>query len=205
MISSAFTRSDALRRLESTDFDIVVIGGGITGVGCALDAASRGLRVALIEREDFASGTSSKSSKLVHGGIRYLQQGDVRLVYEALAERQILRRSEISAGDKRRKDCRPFHDQAVRRRWRIIRRRSRSVAPPQMPSFSRTASACSRQASRTSHSPQTSFAGMASASSSGSGKKISGSIPVQAAKLCQVWFIGAERLLRSGRIGKEEY
>jgi len=93
MISNAFNRSDALRRLESTDFDVVVIGGGITGVGCALDAASRGLRVALIERDDFASGTSSKSSKLVHGGIRYLQQGDVRLVYEALAERQILRRN----------------------------------------------------------------------------------------------------------------
>ncbi len=93
MISTAFNRSDALRRLESTDFDVVVIGGGITGVGCALDAASRGLRVALIERDDFASGTSSKSSKLVHGGIRYLQQGDVRLVYEALAERQILRRN----------------------------------------------------------------------------------------------------------------
>ena len=93
MISNAFNRSDALRRLESTDFDVVVIGGGITGVGCALDAASRGLRVALIERDDFASGTSSKSSKLVHGGIRYLQQGDIRLVYEALAERQILRRN----------------------------------------------------------------------------------------------------------------
>jgi glycerol-3-phosphate dehydrogenase len=93
MISRAFNRSDALRRLESTDFDVVVIGGGITGVGCALDAASRGLRVALIERDDFASGTSSKSSKLVHGGIRYLQQGDIRLVYEALAERQILRRN----------------------------------------------------------------------------------------------------------------
>ena len=93
MISHAFNRSDALRRLESTDFDVVVIGGGITGVGCALDAASRGFRVALIERDDFASGTSSKSSKLVHGGIRYLQQGDVRLVYEALAERQILRRN----------------------------------------------------------------------------------------------------------------
>jgi len=93
MISQAFNRSDALRRLESTDFDVVVIGGGITGVGCALDAASRGFRVALIERDDFASGTSSKSSKLVHGGIRYLQQGDVRLVYEALAERQILRRN----------------------------------------------------------------------------------------------------------------
>ena len=93
MISTAFNRSDALRRLESTAFDVVVVGGGITGVGCALDAASRGLRVALIERDDFASGTSSKSSKLVHGGIRYLQQGDVRLVYEALAERQILRRN----------------------------------------------------------------------------------------------------------------
>ena len=93
MNSFAFDRSDALRQLESTDYDVVVIGGGITGVGCALDAASRGLRVALIERDDFASGTSSKSSKLVHGGIRYLQQGDVRLVYEALAERQILRRN----------------------------------------------------------------------------------------------------------------
>jgi len=93
MNSAAFNRSDALQRLESTDFDVVVIGGGITGVGCALDAASRGLRVALIERDDFASGTSSKSSKLVHGGIRYLQQGDIRLVYEALAERQILRRN----------------------------------------------------------------------------------------------------------------
>ena len=91
MISHAFNRFDALRRLESTDFDVVVIGGGITGVGCALDAVSRGFRVALIERDDFASGTSSKSSKLVHGGIRYLQQGDIRLVYEALAERQILR------------------------------------------------------------------------------------------------------------------
>jgi len=93
MNSAAFNRSDALQRLESTNFDVVVIGGGITGVGCALDAVSRGLRVALVERDDFASGTSSKSSKLVHGGIRYLQQGDIRLVYEALAERQILRRN----------------------------------------------------------------------------------------------------------------
>ena len=71
----------------------MVVGGGITGVGCALDAASRGLRTALVERDDFASGTSSKSSKLIHGGLRYLQQGDVRLVYEALAERQRLRRN----------------------------------------------------------------------------------------------------------------
>jgi glycerol-3-phosphate dehydrogenase len=89
----AFDRSDALRRLAGTHFDVVVIGGGITGAGCALDAASRGLRTALVERDDFASGTSSKSSKLVHGGLRYLQQGDVRLVYEALHERQRLRRN----------------------------------------------------------------------------------------------------------------
>ncbi len=91
MITGAFDRPDALRRLAETHFDVVVIGGGITGVGCALDAASRGLRTALVEREDFASGTSSKSSKLVHGGLRYLQQGDIRLVYEALLERQRLR------------------------------------------------------------------------------------------------------------------
>ena len=72
-------------------FDVLVVGGGITGAGVALDAATRGLRVALIEKGDFASGTSSKSSKLVHGGIRYLQQKEVGLVYEALAERQTLR------------------------------------------------------------------------------------------------------------------
>ena len=86
-----FDRADALRRLASEDFDVLVVGGGITGSGVALDAATRGLRVALVERDDFASGTSSKSSKLVHGGIRYLQQKEVGLVYEALAERQILR------------------------------------------------------------------------------------------------------------------
>jgi glycerol-3-phosphate dehydrogenase len=93
MIPGAFDRPSALRRLEESNFDVIVVGGGITGVGCALDAASRGLRTALVERHDFASGTSSKSSKLVHGGLRYLQQGDIRLVYEALAERQILRRN----------------------------------------------------------------------------------------------------------------
>jgi len=72
---------------------VLVVGGGITGTGVALDAASRGLRTALIEKGDFASGTSSKSSKLVHGGIRYLQQKEVGLVYEALAERQTLRKT----------------------------------------------------------------------------------------------------------------
>src|SRR6186997_1712772 len=89
----AFDRPDALRRLAQTRFDVVVVGGGVTGAGCALDAASRGLRTALVERHDFASGTPSKSSKLVHGGLRYLQQGEVRLVYEALHERQRLLRN----------------------------------------------------------------------------------------------------------------
>jgi glycerol-3-phosphate dehydrogenase len=82
-----------LGRLTSGTFDLVVVGGGITGCGVALDAAARGLSVALLERDDFAAGTSSKSSKLIHGGLRYLQQGDVRLVYEALRERQRLLRN----------------------------------------------------------------------------------------------------------------
>jgi glycerol-3-phosphate dehydrogenase len=81
-------RAASLRRLGDERFDVLVIGGGITGAGVALDAATRGLRTALVERDDFASGTSSKSSKLVHGGLRYLQQREVRLVYEALYERQ---------------------------------------------------------------------------------------------------------------------
>jgi glycerol-3-phosphate dehydrogenase len=81
-------REAALRRLADERFDVLVVGGGITGAGVALDAAARGLRVALVERDDFASGTSSKSSKLVHGGLRYLQQREVRLVYENLYERQ---------------------------------------------------------------------------------------------------------------------
>ena len=76
--------------LANEEFDVLVIGGGITGVGIALDATTRGLRTALVERDDFGSGTSSKSSKMIHGGLRYLQQGDVRLVYEALRERQRL-------------------------------------------------------------------------------------------------------------------
>ncbi len=91
--SLAFDRATSLRRLEHETFDVLVVGGGITGVGVALDAASRGLRVALVERDDFASGTSSKSSKMVHGGLRYLQQGEVQLVYEALRERQRLFRN----------------------------------------------------------------------------------------------------------------
>ena len=85
-----FRRDEALRQLAEERFDVLVVGGGVTGAGVALDAASRGLRTALVEQGDFASGTSSKSSKMVHGGIRYLQQREIRLVYENLAERQRL-------------------------------------------------------------------------------------------------------------------
>jgi glycerol-3-phosphate dehydrogenase len=92
-VLSNFDRPEALRRLADEPFDVLVVGGGITGAGCALDAASRGLRTALVERQDFASGTSSKSSKLVHGGIRYLQQREFGLVYEGLAERQLALRN----------------------------------------------------------------------------------------------------------------
>jgi glycerol-3-phosphate dehydrogenase len=88
--STGFRRADALERLATEEFDVLVIGGGVTGAGVALDAASRGLRTALVEKGDFASGTSSRSSKMVHGGIRYLQQREFRLVYENLAERQRL-------------------------------------------------------------------------------------------------------------------
>src|SRR6202048_384858 len=83
-------RDAALETLARDPFDIVVIGGGITGAGVALDAASRGFSVALVERADYASGTSSRSSKLVHGGLRYLQNFDLGLVREALLERQLL-------------------------------------------------------------------------------------------------------------------
>ena len=88
-----FDRRSAIERLGSEAFDVLVVGGGITGAGVALDAASRGLRTALVERLDFGSGTSSRSSKLVHGGLRYLSQGDYRLVAQALAERQRLLRN----------------------------------------------------------------------------------------------------------------
>src|SRR6202048_1097311 len=83
-------RDAALETLARDPFDIVVIGGGITGAGVALDAASRGFSVALVERADYASGTSSRSAKLVHGGLRYLQNFDLGLVREALLERQLM-------------------------------------------------------------------------------------------------------------------
>ena len=74
-------------------WDIVIIGGGASGVGCAVDAASRGFDVLLLEQKDFGKGTSSRSTKLVHGGVRYLEQGDISLVREALKERGILKQN----------------------------------------------------------------------------------------------------------------
>jgi glycerol-3-phosphate dehydrogenase len=89
-VLDARDRDAVLGRLAAERFDVLVIGGGITGAGAALDAASRGLRVALVEARDLASGTSSRSSKLIHGGLRYLEQFDFKLVYEALRERDLL-------------------------------------------------------------------------------------------------------------------
>src|SRR5690606_38550771 len=79
-----------IQKLTETTFDLVVIGGGITGAGIALDAASRGLVTALVEKGDFASGTSSKSTKLIHGGLRYLKQFDFWLVKEVGSERAVV-------------------------------------------------------------------------------------------------------------------
>src|SRR6187551_3711540 len=87
---SLATRESNLDALGEETFDLLVVGAGITGAGVARDAAMRGMRVALVEREDFASGTSSRSSRLVHGGIRYLEHGEMHLVYEASRERRIL-------------------------------------------------------------------------------------------------------------------
>jgi len=83
-------REAAISQLGTEQFDILVIGGGVNGVGAALDAAARGLKVALIEAQDIASGTSSRSSKLIHGGLRYLEQYDFKLVREALHERELM-------------------------------------------------------------------------------------------------------------------
>ena len=90
---TGFDRAAALERLGRDRFDVLVVGGGVTGCGVALDAAARGLSVALVEKDDLASGTSSKSSKLAHGGLRYLQQKEYLLVYENLHERQRLLRN----------------------------------------------------------------------------------------------------------------
>ena len=83
-------RERALGALAESEFDLLVIGGGVTGAGTALDAASRGLSVALVEMRDWASGTSSRSGKLFHGGLRYLEQFNFGLVREALKERGLM-------------------------------------------------------------------------------------------------------------------
>src|SRR3954464_10017718 len=83
-------RQRNLDRLATETFDVVVIGGGVVGAGCALDAAARGLDVALVEARDLASGTSSRSTKLIHGGLRDLEQQDFALVRESLRERSLL-------------------------------------------------------------------------------------------------------------------
>src|SRR5665213_1534447 len=82
------TRSPLLKQLQSEVFDVLIIGGGVTGAAIARDATFRGLKVALIEAGDFASGTSSGSSKLIHGGVRYLEQFEFKLVFEAIQERE---------------------------------------------------------------------------------------------------------------------
>lgn len=87
---SFLTRTQNIEKMKTTEFDLLIIGGGITGAGVARDAAQRGLKVALVEMHDFASGTSSRSSKLVHGGIRYLENMEFHLVFEALSERSKL-------------------------------------------------------------------------------------------------------------------
>jgi glycerol-3-phosphate dehydrogenase len=86
------TRSERLARLAAEELDVLVVGGGITGAGIARDAAMRGFRTALVERDDFASGTSSRSSRLVHGGVRYLEHGHLHLVFESSRERRTLMR-----------------------------------------------------------------------------------------------------------------
>ena len=92
-LSPGLDRDQSLVRLRESEkvWDFVVIGGGATGLGVAVEAASRGYSTLLLERHDFCKGTSSRSTKLVHGGVRYLQQGNVSLVLEALREREILR------------------------------------------------------------------------------------------------------------------
>src|SRR6266550_4028875 len=85
-------RATRLAEMSTRAFDVLVIGGGITGAGIARDAAMRGLSVALIDKGDFASGTSSRSSRLIHGGVRYLEHGHLHLVFEASAERRRLLR-----------------------------------------------------------------------------------------------------------------
>jgi glycerol-3-phosphate dehydrogenase len=85
------TRSERFAALAAREFDVLVVGGGVTGCAIARDAALRGLTVALVEKGDFASGTSSRSSRLIHGGVRYLEHGHLHLVFESSAGTPLLR------------------------------------------------------------------------------------------------------------------
>jgi glycerol-3-phosphate dehydrogenase len=89
---SAATRQQNLERLADEEFDLLVVGGGITGAAVARDASSRGFRTALVEKDDFGSGTSSRSTRLIHGGIRYLEYGEFKLVFDASSERRLMRK-----------------------------------------------------------------------------------------------------------------
>lgn len=92
-MGNSLQRTDIKKQLATQEFDLVVVGGGITGAGIALDAASRGLKVALLDKQDFGAGTSSRSTKLIHGGLRYLKQLEVKLVMEVGREREIVYRN----------------------------------------------------------------------------------------------------------------
>lgn len=109
-------RSTQIARLQTEHFDVAIVGGGITGAGIALDAASRGLRVALIEKDDFASGTSSRSTKLIHGGLRYLEQMRISLTREALSERHVLHQLAPHLVESI-----PFLFPIYHRRWEVLR------------------------------------------------------------------------------------
>jgi glycerol-3-phosphate dehydrogenase len=94
LMTDKYSRTQMIEQLgKQKSWDVVVIGGGATGLGIALDAASRGLTTLLLEQHDFAKGTSSRSTKLIHGGVRYLAQGNLKLVYSALRERSIIEKN----------------------------------------------------------------------------------------------------------------
>src|SRR6476661_3736840 len=90
MTFSSKTRKNSLEDMQRNELDLLIIGGGITGTGIALDAQTRGLKVGLVEMQDFAAGTSSRSTKLIHGGLRYLKQFEIKLVAEVGKEREIV-------------------------------------------------------------------------------------------------------------------
>ena len=138
---SPSARRQALQDLSTTELDVLVIGAGVVGAGAALDAASRGLKVGIVEARDLASGTSSRSSKLVHGGLRYLKQLNFHLVFEALRERSLilddlcphLARPVAFLYPLEKPVYRPRLRRPGHRRLRRARRRQGRARPPQAP------------------------------------------------------------------------